>query len=344
MENFEPKPRRVIKIPLKKIIGIVVLGAILVFVYNEYFNHGYDFSMSIGNNSVQNMPNVPSMTETSKGMPDMYRQRYEQTDITDTREFLKTNYSGVLKTRDVSEVVKDVKGAVREFKGRIDSENTSEKYGYISFVVPKDTFESFRSEIESITHEKLYIESISSQNLLGEKQYIEEQMNYATSSLAELEGEKVNLDARHIESLNSIQNKLTNIRNQVTAIQTQAQKMEEGDQLTILKNSERSLLDQVMVLQQSLERENATYYARNQNLVSYINQAKGVVLNVETQDSNFMGNIETVNGHIEVRWISIWGLAETFSPVHPTIVIVVLLLAIWFFLNRKGYTPKFEFV
>ncbi|PIW08098.1 hypothetical protein COW38_01475, partial [Candidatus Collierbacteria bacterium CG17_big_fil_post_rev_8_21_14_2_50_45_7] len=63
--------------------------------------------------------------------------------------------------------------------------------------------------------------------------------------------------------------------------------------------------------------------------------------NVNTQDENFTENIETVEGRVDVKWISIWQMIKVFSPVSPEILVIVIIVIIWNILARLGYVPKF---
>lgn len=397
MEQSGPKPRRVIKIPLKKIIGVILLlGGVLIIllavdarnainlfvpalfvisvlavIYGLIANDKKIFitlgvvsvivvvafmalvslsTNSFGTSSSREVyqTNLPSMPPTTGSSMDYsnsyYKTGYGQPDITDTREFLKVNYSARIQTRDVSGIVKDVKGAVREAQGRIDSENTTEKSGYVSFVVPKSGFESFKTEIESLTHKKLYTENVSAQNLLTQKQGIEVQMQAATSSLAVLEQQKKNLDAQHTQAIGSITKELTSIQSQLAVITQSLSQTEDTAQITALQNQQSALINRQVTLGNNKDTENRNYNSQNQSLVYQINWAKNNVGQVQQQDTQFANNIETVSGYVDVSWISIWGLAVLFSPIHPIIIIIVLVLALWLFLNHKGYTPKIEFV
>lgn len=396
MEQSGSKPRMVIKIPLKKIIGVILLLALVLIllvafdvrnaltlfvpvlliisvisvIYGLLANDKKIFitlgaisaivivafmalmsmsTSSLGMGSSReiyqtNSMSIPSMAPTMPPTGNYNRGGYGQPDITDTREFLKVSYSAKIQTRDVSEIVKDVKGAVREAKGRIDSENTDDKRGYVSFVVPKSNFENFRTEIESITHKKLYTENVAAQNLLTQKQGIETQMQAATSSLATLEQQKKNLDAKHLQVINSITKELTSVKNQLAVVEQSLSQTNDVAQINVLYNQQSSLLTIQANLVNNKNIENSDYNSQNQSLVNQIGWAKNNVGQVQKQDTEFGNNIETVSGHVDVSWISMWSLAVLYSPIHPTIIIIVLALVLLFILNRKGYTPKIEFV
>ena len=103
MENNNQK---VIRISRKKLIITLVILAVFGLVIGIILN-------SLSTARMKSAPSIetgmaPLVSDGRFAYPDYYN---EQSDITDTREFLKTSYSATLKTRDVSEVVKEVKNS-----------------------------------------------------------------------------------------------------------------------------------------------------------------------------------------------------------------------------------------
>lgn len=270
----------------------------------------------------------------------------ENGSIADTREFMKVSYSGNIKTRDVKDTARDVRGIIRDMEGRIDSENVNEKYGYINFVIPKSNFDDFRDEIESITHKKLYTENTSSQNLLSQKQNIEEQSGQATMTLGQLQQSQADLTKKHNQTtanlkseLVSVQKKITNIRN----IFSTYIPPESGDtsyineltaQLTIYLNEESQI-------KQKISTENTNYQSQNKSLTDQIANTNNTIKDINTQDKNFTANVETVNGSVNIQWVNLWQLAQIFSPIPPIFIIVFLLLIIWYVLRKMNRVPMF---
>ncbi len=319
--------QKTIKVSRKKlnwaVIILIIVGLWLAYQKPRYeilpimMGGGYGVSDSVS--SPASSPGAPMMEKVGTMIyPDYYRQN---PDITDTRQFLKTNYSADIKTRDVKDMIRDIKGIVRDVGGRIDSIQESEKYSYIGFAVPKSQFDAFRDEIESLTYKKLTIINISSENLLGQKQSIEEQMQYATSTLADLQKQKTALAARHNQTLASLNAELAALQNQVPYPTEQA-----------------------LAIQQNIDSENKSYNSQNQNLTNSINQYKALITGIEKQDTQFANNIETVSGYISVNWISYWRVIKIFSPIHPSIILIVLAIVLWKVLGRFGIVPKIELV
>ena len=152
--------QKTVTVSIKKILKW--LSVIIIVLLISRF--GYLLSRN-NSSSLRSYSNeIPMITFTDSG---------SSSSISDTREFMKTSYSGNIKTRDVKNISRDIRGIIRDMDGRIDNEDISEKYGRIDFVIPKSNLDDFRDEIESLVHAKLYTETTSSQNLLNEKKSID---------------------------------------------------------------------------------------------------------------------------------------------------------------------------
>lgn len=345
------RPRRVIRISRTKfvvMIIIVVILALLVF-------GGYRMlTTTFGTNSVAPMMDFPVMEYQSRDsmgeskansvMP-YYPDRYPggQGDITDTRQFMKTSYSANIKTRNVQKVVNDVNNIVKGMDGRVDSMNSSERNGYITFVVAKSDFESFKTQIAMLTSAKLYSENISSQNLLSTKQNIEEQTTNVENSLASLNTQKKNLETSHTQTIAAMNSELYSIRVQLAAVRLNiASSTSTTDAATLAswRSQEQNLLNQELATNQKIGRENASYSAQKQSTENQITYQNANLTSIKQQDTKFTNNIETVSGTISVSWVSVWQLIRIYSPISPIWIIIILIILIWAYLNHKKITPQ----
>lgn len=324
--------RRVIRITIKKMVIAAVVIVILAII-------AYAVPIS------QSIPNYGSYESGANSIPTASYDRYNvrESDISDTREFMKTSYSAIIRTRDVSKAVSSVKNIVKGADGRIDNINSSEKYGYVSFVVPKSKFDAFRDEIEAITHKKLYSENISSENLLGQKQNIEEQTTTIVMSLDTLKKQKEILDQKHSQTINLINNELSRIKSELSAIRINISNINSSTDIATVaswREQERVLVGLDGTERQKLSIENNNYANQKQNLEKQIASADSNLMNVNKQDVNFTNNIETVRGTVNVSWVSMWQLAKIYSPISPILIILILIILLWMYLNHKKITPK----
>jgi hypothetical protein len=74
-----------------------------------------------------------------------------------------------------------------------------------------------------------------------------------------------------------------------------------------------------------------------------ISESQKVLQGVTVQDSKFNENIETVEGSITIRWISLWKLMTVFSPINPIFIISILLVLFWYLLRKLNKVPMIVF-
>jgi len=336
------RERKVIKVSRWKFIltiVVIVLALIVWGLFSVFTARVYQTGSSSNVTSLLPPDSYnESVSKTSMIRPDYYGGG--QSDITDTREFLKTSYSAYIKTRQVEEVITSVKNMVKGADGRIDSISFSEKSGGISFVVPKSKFDSFKDEVESVTHKKLYTENVSSQNLLSQKQNIEEQTLNVNNTLASLKEQKKNLDIEHSQAVSKINSSISGIQSQLLIVIASLANATNTEVIASLRNQENILVMGETSEKQKLNAENISYNTNNNDLQNQIANTEQDLANVNKRDNNFTNNIETVNGYVSANWVSLWELAVIFSPIHPTIIIIILIIAIWYYLKRKSYIPK----
>ena len=342
--------RKIVKISKRKIqLTVVVIVVALIAWYGIAFSSrnsspqivDYDKSSGDGPNLSIAKPESVSISDGLRIMPPDNAISNQQISINDTREFLKTSYSASIKTRDVQGVVTSAKNIIKGNDGRVDNISSSEKRGYLTFVVPKSKFETFRSEIESLTHKKLFSETSLSQNLLGQKQSIEQQTSNIKKNLESLNEQKEALRLQHNQAVATINKELQSIRSQLSNIRKQIAETTDADVLNSLRSQESNYVSRENAQKQYLSRENSQYTAQNASLESQIKIQNTNLENVNTQDENFTENIETVEGRVDVKWISIWQMIKVFSPVSPEILVIVIIVIIWNILARLGYVPKF---
>jgi hypothetical protein len=68
------------------------------------------------------------------------------------------------------------------------------------------------------------------------------------------------------------------------------------------------------------------------------------LVSLARQDANLIDEVETVNGTVRVEWISYWQLASVFSPISPFWFIIILIILVLVYLQRKKGMPIVEFV
>lgn len=345
---------KVIKISKKRIFGAALLLFLAVtlgwYITANILSEGLGFRQS----EVLSVPSAPAANYGPMGramdalMPGSSPMRYPiqgGVDATDTRSFMKMAYSALFYTRDVREVVDAAEGRILAAEGRIDTLNKSEMYGVISFVVAKDKFEGLRGELEGLVHVKLYDETISSQNLLGQKQNIETRTNAATTSLAELETTLANVESQYNAKLskstielNKMQRRLDEIRSLLSTTD------KDSEAYNSLIAEDAVQVKNIAQYRSAMSAEAATYGAERNRLQTQLAQANTTVTALEDEDQDFVNNVETVNGTLTVRKVSWWALGERFSPTPMWLNTFIVILAGMWVLRRRKILPRVELV
>ena len=349
--------RKIVKISKKK-LGLVFVGMLAglaiwygVVSYNRNIAYRYKGGIQVQNSgTMEGDSRAITNVGRSYDAPDLRISKPESVPVTnmgkqigidDTREFLKTSYSSIIKTRDVQSVVTSVKNIVKGNDGRVDNISSSELNGYLTFVVPKTKFEAFRTEVEALTNKKLYAETSTSQNLLGQKQSIEQQTTNINKNLENLNEQKEALKVSHAKAVAVINKELQSIRAELSNVRKQIAETTDTDALNSLRSQESSYVSRETTQKQKLSTENTQYTAQNSSLETQITYQNTNLENVNKQDENFTENIETVDGRVDVRWVSIWQMIKIFSPIPAEILVVVLVIIIWNILAKLNVVPKF---
>ena len=252
----------------------------------------------------------------------------------DTREFLKQSYNATLRTRDVNGMTARVVTTVRGHEGRVDNTQSSEKYGYVQFVLPITQFESFKKEVEGMVGSRFLKVEMSAQNLLPQKQGIEEQQKQADSTLADYEASRVRIVSTHTSAAKSLQAQVSAQTAMLSDLRGQPSSVERDTQILQL---EAVLIE----YQQRLVDENASYSKKLATADANIKYAKDRQGAIKTQDQNLLDNVATVNGTISVQWISYWEMARLYLPGY-WIPAILALLAVLAFMWESGRLGRFR--
>lgn len=301
------------------------------------YEESYDASVSEG---APGMPmrdvSASYVSDSSQGRimmePDMYPYPYydPSVPVTDTREFMKVNYNASMQTRDVQGLTRRVETTVRGYDGRIDQESSSPKYGYVSFVVPSAKYEAFRDELEALVDSRFLTVNISSQNLLPQKQSIEEQQKQADSALADYKAARQKIVNVHASTVQSLQSQIDAYAQELLYLRAETPTPQIQAQI-------QSLSDEWTSLKQQLANENASYTARLGNADVNIAYALEWQTAVQTQDQTLLENVATVTGSVSIQWISYWAIAQLYLPGYWIPAIFAILTFLSFLYDRRRF-------
>ncbi|HRY36840.1 MAG TPA: hypothetical protein P5230_03125 [Candidatus Magasanikbacteria bacterium] len=271
------------------------------------------------------------------GQPSIYYYN-ESSDITDTREYLKTTFGLNIKTRNVEKMHTRLKTIIRGYDGRIDNANLNEKYASIGFVLPKSAYESFVEEVTEMFPEKFITVYKNSTNLLGQKQNIEKQTEYTSSTLENLKTERADNIKKYDEKIASLNKEISRLDNSMYALVAQRKTVSSTDTETLKKiNDQINYLSRVRTERTSELMRAMTQHEKD--LDYFDNQIKNTennLIELGKQDTKLINNVETVNGTITIRWISLFQIVNLYIPIYKTLITVCILIIIgYIFLGRK---------
>ncbi len=274
-----------------------------------------------------------SVSVSSKGADMMYYPSpYPNPDVpvTDTREFLKTYYSANMRARNVQGLITRVETIVRGHEGRIDNQSSAPKYAYLSFAVPQNKFDAFRSELESLVGSRFLTINISSQNLLSQKISIEDQQKQADTQLANYKTERQKIVSSHTSYAATLQAKIDKDNADLTSLRAQP---ETAQTLAEIKTISSDLAYQ----QKLLDSENVNYKNQLANADSNIKYTQDWQKAVQTQDKTLLENVATVSGTVSIQWISLWDSARVYLPGYSIPMIFAVLAFISAMYDKRRY-------
>lgn len=285
-------------------------------------------------------PQAMRAVDSMKIAPAPYPPYYQggTPNANDTREFNKIYYNASLQTRDVPGLTKLVETTVRGNGGRTDQVNSSDKSGYVRFVIPQTKFEAFRDQLESFVDSRFLSVNIDSQNMLGQKQAIEQQQDYTKMNIEQLNTSRKLEMSSYASTKGSLQAQIdandreTAMLNTSLQTATEAARPNIASRLMELAAENANLRSQLKALERShLSAINA--------IDAQIRYANGNADALDKQDQNLIDDVATVSGTVSIRWISLWEIAHTYLPGYwiPAILLVLAYVAHWWHRRKESH-------
>ena len=274
----------------------------------------------------------------SPGYPVPPPYYYGQPSATDTREFLKTSYQASVRTMHVQDLTRRIETTIRGHGGRVDQESSSPDYGSVSFVVPADKFDDFRTEFEGMVNWRFLSVSVSAENLLPQKQEIEGAQSQTQSSLADLTASRKKLVATHASTVATLQAEIDADTKELATLRAQTS-TDPTQEASIAAQMQTVLADQAS-FKSRLANENSNYTYNLQNIDSSIKYTQANLGNIQTQDQNLTANVATVNGTISLSSITLWQIAMLYLPGYSIPTIFAILTVLSYFWDRRRHGPS----
>ncbi|HYE59648.1 MAG TPA: hypothetical protein VEA18_00485 [Candidatus Kapabacteria bacterium] len=274
----------------------------------------------------------PALAGRKPGIVQLYDRLTEPT-IEDTREFLKTGYTAYIKTRNVSRIANRIQTMVRGHGGRIDNASVTKKSASISFVLPKASFEQFKTELKEIVPDRVLEESITIENRLQQKQGIEAEIRGAEDTISLLQSERQSLVTSHANRVAAIQKKIQGYNARISLLNAEGPTTTER-QAQI--DRERAQVNaQLRTEKQALVNENAQYQRMLNDIDIRMQHATQARDQWAAEENHLIQDVETVNGYISIQWVHFLAYVNLFVPIYWIMGGVAILLMLYLLFGRR---------
>jgi DNA repair exonuclease SbcCD ATPase subunit len=245
-----------------------------------------------------------------------------------------------------------VESLVTDKEGRIDSSNISKNYASISFVIPKSELSDFKDELKTYTSAKLYTQTTSSQNLLGEKKNLERSQDATKSTKSSFEEQKKQMETEYAKNsavltatiasknaqLKTTSTSLIKRENQLNTATDTILISEFASQAQELRRSKSVLINEIQSLNSQLVNLTSNYTSQITTLTANIGQQANNLASLGEQTENFLDKVETVEGYVSIENVTYLQLFDIYSPI-PFGWILAMIAAL-FMISRIYMTFK----
>lgn len=340
--NFR-KPIRLWRMALAGVAAVILLLLVGPYVYQKinpsvqpvyYGGGGGGGSMDLGI-SIAQPTGIERTEDTLNKAISVLSNALSINPVIDTREFLKVGYNATIKTREVEKLSTRVQTMVRGYGGRIDNASLGDKSAYISFVVPKSSLESFKSELKDLVPARFFTENIKMQNYLPNKQSIENQTDQTNQNLQNLQDRRQALVDKHNTFATSLQRQIDNYSRSIYSLKQEVT-TDTVRQQEIVTQIAR-LTSQQQALKRQLATENSQFKNTLATLDSNISYANSRLLDLDKQDQDLLNDVETVQGTASLQWISILNMINLYVPIYWILVLsCVFTIIVYLFYGRES--------
>lgn len=99
------------------------------------------------------------------------------------------------------------------------------------------------------------------------------------------------------------------------------------------------MVKQIASVQLQLNKENTSYNEILANINQNVSLWESNLVISLGEENKFFNNIETVNGNINISWISLWDILEKFSLIPMWFNITAVVILTLFVMKKKNILP-----
>ena len=330
----------------KLIIGsILTVVALIFYIFTGMFTRNI---YGVGMGGAMMVPQIPTSSMTIARYPDYYNNN-SNGNISDTREYIKKTFHANMMTRAVEEVAKKVETLIKSSGGRIDNSTVSNTTASFTFVVPKSNFDAFETQMRTFVGKKLYSQTVTSQNLLSEKQNIEKNQARTQETITTTKKQRDQIEAEYTARINTIKSQITTVKGQILNVDSDIARIEKAinsttdqytktsleQELNALSNTRRTYNQYIANYNSDIEIATSNFKSQMTMYGYSLDSQNQVLTQLGVQESAFLDKVETLNGSVTIIFISVWKLLNLYSPVNLWVVLGIILLVGRLYLLKK---------
>ena len=155
----------------------------------------------------------------------------------------------------------------------------------------------------------------------------------------ELKQDRTDLVKNHEEKVASLQKEVNRLNGIIYSLMGQRKDIPTTDTIALQKINEQINYNLRLrnTQNESLNNENNQYQKNLNALDQRISAQENRLAVLDKQDTNLLNNVETVDGTISIRWISLFEIVNLYIPVYKTLIILFVLIIIFYlFVGHKS--------
>lgn len=266
-------------------------------------------------------------------------EKSDEIPANDAREYLKTGYTASAETRNVTRLTLQLETLVRGHGGRIDSFSSNNRYGDITFVLPKQSLEAFRRELVGLVPERFLNETIQAQNLLPQKNNLDDEQASSEAELKSAQDAEADLIKTHTQTIGNLQAQINTHTKSIQVLSRATAPTPE--EATRIAASITAHNQSIAYLRQQLIKENNDFALKQSDSEETITYLQSELASLKKQNTQLIDSVETIQGSISISWISLGEFLEAYLPYFREILVtlgVVGALLYW----RFGRTRRLQ--
>lgn len=252
----------------------------------------------------------------------------------DTRQYMDVYYNIEIKTRKVEKNAAHAETIIRGHGGRINTINSAKKNAYISFDVPKSEFESMKDALKELAGERFIEESVRANNLLPQKQEIENTVTAAQEDITTMENNKAERIETNIirtaewqKEINYLEQTIESLRHDYNATTDTSRRSDLSATISYYNN-------RLAKTKKDFASEQEQFESAIRSYDDSIAAANRRLDNATNQNQNLINNVETVSGVIRLEWISVISIINLYVSIRYLAVALFLIIIFYAVFGR----------